>query len=254
MELKVNDLSVSLAGIDIVKDVSLRVQNKQFVGLIGPNGCGKSTLLKSIYKVIQPEHGEVFLSEIDILNTSPRKVSRKLGVVGQFNELNFDFTVQEMVMMGRTPHKGMLESDKAEDYKIVHEALRKVHLESYAHRSYHSLSGGEKQRVILARVLAQQPQFLILDEPTNHLDIKYQLGILSLVSQLDIGVLAALHDMTLAAEYCDYLYVMKNGRILAHGKPEDILTKEIILEAFEVHCEIYRNPVNGGIGIAYLQT
>ncbi|MEK3903525.1 MULTISPECIES: ABC transporter ATP-binding protein [unclassified Paenibacillus] len=254
MNLNVESLSVSFGEAKIVQEVSLRVQNKQFVGLIGPNGCGKSTLLKSIYKVIKPRQGDVFLSELNVIKASPKAVARKLGVVGQFNELSFDFTVREMVAMGRTPHKGMLETDNREDSDIISAALRKVNLEGHAGRSYNSLSGGEKQRVILARVLAQQPEFMILDEPTNHLDIKYQLQILNIVKKLDIGILAALHDLTLAAEYCDYLYVMKEGRVAASGVPEDILTKELIGEVFDVECETYRNPVTGALGIAYLET
>ncbi|ETT47404.1 iron chelate uptake ABC transporter ATP-binding protein [Paenibacillus sp. FSL R7-269] len=254
MNLNVERLSVSFGEARIVQEVSLRVQNKQFVGLIGPNGCGKSTLLKSIYKVIKPRQGEVFLSELNVIKASPKLVAQKLGVVGQFNELSFDFTVREMVAMGRTPHKGMLETDTQQDADIISAALRKVNLEGHTSRSYNSLSGGEKQRVILARVLAQQPEFMILDEPTNHLDIKYQLQILNIVKKLDIGILAALHDLTLAAEYCDYLYVMKEGRVAASGVPEDILTKELIGEVFDVECETYRNPVTGALGIAYLET
>lgn len=254
MNLNVEQLSVSFGEANIVQEVSLKVRNKQFVGLIGPNGCGKSTLLKSIYKVIKPRQGDVFLSELNVMKASPKAVARKLGVVGQFNELSFDFTVREMVAMGRTPHKGMLDTDNREDSDIVAAALRKVNLEGHAGRSYNSLSGGEKQRVILARVLAQQPEFMILDEPTNHLDIKYQLQILNIVKKLDIGILAALHDLTLAAEYCDYLYVMKEGRVAASGKPADILTKELIGEVFDVACETYCNPVTGALGIAYLET
>lgn len=253
MKLNVEQLSVTFGNTAIVKDVSIKVKNKQFVGLIGPNGCGKSTLLKSIYKVIKPQQGNVFLSDMDIIKSTPKSVSQKLGVVGQFNELSFDFSVQDMVLMGRTPHKRLLETDTKEDYAIVNAALRKVNLEAYASRSYNSLSGGEKQRVILARVLAQQPEFMILDEPTNHLDIKYQLQILNIVKKLDIGVLSALHDLTLAAEYCDYLYMMKRGKVVACGTPEDILTKELIGQVFDVACEIYRNPVTGGLGIAYLE-
>ena len=159
-----------------------------------------------------------------------------------------------MVSMGRTPHKRLLEGDNGDDQGIVEEALNRVDLAHYAGRSYNSLSGGEKQRVILARVLAQQPEFLILDEPTNHLDIKYQLQILNIVRKLGIGVLAALHDLTLAAEYCDYLYVMKDGKVAASGEPMTVLTKETIGDIFGVACETYVNPVTGGLGIAYLET
>ncbi|WP_339273938.1 ABC transporter ATP-binding protein [Paenibacillus sp. FSL W8-0426] len=252
MKLNVENVSISVLNTDIIRNISLQVNGKQFVGLIGPNGCGKSTLLKSIYKVIKPQQGSVFLDDMDILKSSPKAVSRHMGVVGQFNELSFDFTVREMVMMGRTPHKRLLETDNDQDYEIVEQALAKVNLTGHADRNYISLSGGEKQRVVLARVLAQQPEFLILDEPTNHLDIKYQLQILNTVRELGIGILAALHDLELAAEYCDYLYVVKKGQIVVHGKPTDILTREMIGEVFDVDCEIYQNPVTGGLGIAYL--
>lgn len=254
MDLKVDHVSVTLSGADIVKDISMKVDNKQFVGIVGPNGCGKSTLLKSIYKVIKPQKGFVFLGDKDVLKSSARAISKDLGVVGQFNELSFDFTVREMVMMGRTPHKHFMESDNIEDYKIVADALERVNLAKYADRNYLTLSGGEKQRVILARAIAQEPEFLILDEPTNHLDIKYQLQILSIVKSLNIGVLAALHDLSMASVYCDILYVVKDGQIIASGKPKEVLTKKLIRQVFEIDCEIYSNPITGDLAIAYLSS
>lgn len=189
MNLNAEHISVSLTGADIVRDISIRVENKQFVGIIGPNGCGKSTLLKSIYKVIKPRKGTVFLGDIDVIKSSARIVSKDMGVVGQFNDLSFDFTVQEMVMMGRTPHKQLMEADNTQDYKIVADALERVDLTEYANRSYLTLSGGEKQRVILARAIAQEPKFLVLDEPTNHLDLKYQIQILTVVKSLKLEFL-----------------------------------------------------------------
>lgn len=252
MELRAENMIVTLANTDIVNDISIKVKNKQFVGLIGPNGCGKSTLLKSIYKVIKPKKGSIYLGDLDVLNSEPLSVSRIMGVVGQFNDLSFDFTVEEMVLMGRTPHKKFMEQDTEEDYKIVREALNKVSLTGYEDRSYLTLSGGEKQRVILARAIAQQPSFLVMDEPTNHLDIKYQLQILSIVKQMNIGTLAALHDLELAAEYCDYLYVMKQGKLMAQGTPKELLTSKLIREVYDVSCEIYTNPVTGELGIAYM--
>ncbi|WP_349669765.1 ABC transporter ATP-binding protein, partial [Lacrimispora sp.] len=224
MDLQANNMIVTLSNTDIVKDISIKVKDKQFVGLIGPNGCGKSTLLKSIYKVIKPTQGSIYLGDLDVVKSDPKSVSRIMGVVGQFNDLSFDFTVQEMVLMGRTPHKKFMEGDSEEDYKIVSTALNQVSLSGYESRSYLTLSGGEKQRVILARALAQQPSFLVMDEPTNHLDIKYQLQILSIVKQMNVGTLAALHDLELAAEYCDYLYVMKQGKVISHGTPMEVLT------------------------------
>lgn len=252
MELRADNIWVTLSDTDIVKDISIKVKDKQFVGLIGPNGCGKSTLLKSIYKVIKPKNGKVHLNELDVLKSGPKMVSKSMGVVGQFNEMSFDFSVKEMVLMGRTPHKGLMEADTEADYQIVKDALTKVSLSEYEDRSYASLSGGEKQRVILARAIAQQPKFLILDEPTNHLDIKYQLQILSVVKSMKVGTLAALHDLELAAHYCDYLYVVKKGKVAAFGTPEEILTRQLISDIYEVECEIYKNPVTGGLSIAYL--
>ncbi|MFB6367323.1 ABC transporter ATP-binding protein [Paenibacillus elgii] len=252
MNLTADHITVTLSGADIVKDISIKVENGQFVGIIGPNGCGKSTLLKSIYKVIKPQKGLVFLGEKDVLKSPARAISKDMGVVGQFNEMSFDFTVHEMVMMGRTPHKHLMESDNQRDYQIVADALEKVGLAEYADRSYLTLSGGEKQRVILARAMAQQPQFLILDEPTNHLDIKYQLQMLSVVKSLNIGVLAALHDLSMALVYCDILYVVKHGQMIASGNPKEILTRELIRQVYEVDCEVYPNPINGGLAIAYL--
>ncbi len=252
MELRANNISVTISNTDIVKDITLRVNNRQFVGLIGPNGCGKSTLLKSIYKVIKPQQGSVFLNELDVLKANPKAVAKSMGVVGQFNDMSFDFTVKEMVLMGRTPHKGLMETDTIKDYEIVNDALEKVSLSDYEDRSYLSLSGGEKQRVILARAIAQQPELLILDEPTNHLDIKYQLQILTVVKNMKIATLAALHDLEIAAQYCDYLYVVKKGKIVACGTTEEILTKQLIGEIYEVNCEVYTNPITGGRSIAYL--
>lgn len=252
MNLNAEHISVSLTGTDIVKDINIRVENKQFVGIIGPNGCGKSTLLKSIYKVIKPQKGTVFLGDKDVLKSSARIVSKDMGVVGQFNDLSFDFTVQEMVMMGRTPHKQLMEADNTQDYKIVADALERVDLTEYANRSYLTLSGGEKQRVILARAIAQEPKFLVLDEPTNHLDIKYQIQILTVVKSLNIGVLAALHDLPMASVYCDMLYVIKDGKIIASGSPKEVLTKKLIRQVYEIDCEIYTNPITGNLAIAYL--
>lgn len=209
-------------------------------------------MLKSIYKVIKPQKGVVHLGDKDVLKSAPRTISKEMGVVGQFNELSFDFTVHEMVMMGRTPHKHLMESDNAEDYKIVRDALERVNLTAYSDRSYLTLSGGEKQRVILARAIAQKPKFLILDEPTNHLDIKYQLQILSVVKSLNIGVLAALHDLPMASVYCDILYVIKDGKMMASGSPKEVLTKELIRQVYEINCEIYTNPITGDLAIAYL--
>ena len=251
MNLEVNHVSVDVSRKSIVNDVSLKVEDALFVGLIGPNGSGKSTLLKAIYKVLSPREGTILLDNEDLIRARPRLIARSMAVVGQFNELDFDFTVREMVMIGRTPHKTLLEQDTERDFEITSRALSLVDMEAYAERSYQSLSGGEKQRVVLARAIAQEPQLLVLDEPTNHLDIKYQLQVLSIVKKLGIGVLAALHDLSLAAEYCDYLYVLRSGSLAAEGTPESVLTQELIEAVYDVDCRTYINPVTGKLGISF---
>jgi iron complex transport system ATP-binding protein len=253
MQLTVDNIHVILAKKKIIKNISLRVHNNQFVGIIGPNGSGKSTLLRSVYKAIKPSEGIVRLDTMDILNTHQRMVAKYLAVVGQFNEINFDFSVYEMVMMGRSPYKHLMETDSQKDKEIVDMALRMVNLEHLANRNFLSLSGGEKQRVILARAITQKPRVLILDEPTNHLDIKYQLQIMRVIKSLRICVLAALHDLQIASEYCDYIYVMKHGELFAQGTPCDLLTKELIREVYDVKCETFINPVTGKPGIVYLE-
>ncbi|MCJ7842135.1 ABC transporter ATP-binding protein [Lederbergia sp. NSJ-179] len=251
MELTVEGMEIKIGKKEIVKNISVSAKKQQFVGLIGPNGCGKSTFLKSVYKSLIPHKGTVFLGDLNVLKASEKKVSQQLGVVGQFNEMSFDLTVQQMVMLGRTPHKKLLESDKQEDYRIVEEALIRTNLLKYKDRSFLSLSGGEKQRVILARTIAQQPKFMILDEPTNHLDIRYQIEILSCVKELNIGVLAALHDLETAAHYCDYIYAIKDGKIYAHGTPEKVLTPDTIEALYEIKCQTFINPITKGLGFAY---
>ncbi len=251
MNLHVKDLSVLLAKSEIVKNVSLCAENNEIVGILGPNGCGKSTLLKSIYKVLKPKSGTVFLGGHDVIQSRPKTIAKHMSVVGQFNDLSFDFTVQEVVMLGRTPHKSLMEQNTASDHEIVEKAIEMVDLAEFKDRSYSTLSGGEKQRVVLARAIAQQPKLLVLDEPTNHLDIKYQLQILRIVSNLKVGVLAALHDLALAMDFCDKVYIMKKGHIIDFGKPEEVLTEKLIKKVYGVDCDIYKNPINNKFTISY---
>ncbi len=254
MDLVLKNINVTLGGKAILQDISLAVTKGEFVGIIGPNGSGKSTLLRTIYRIIKPSSGAILLDGQNIKQVKLSESAKKMGVVGQFNAVNFDFTVFDMVMMGRTPHKSLLGSDTAVDYEIAMEAIKKTGMEKHVHRSFSTLSGGEKQRIILARALAQQPQLLVLDEPTNHLDIKYQLQILSIVKSLGIGVLAALHDLSLAAMYCSKLYVLKEGNVIASGVPNKILTPELVRAIYEIECDIYENPATGYLSITYYPT
>lgn len=238
MNVKAEDIKLSYGAEAILKGVSMEAGNREFVGLIGPNGSGKSTLLKCVYRVLSPDKGAVFLDGKPLKDMNYKTSARSLGVVAQHNYYNFDFSVREVVLMGRSPHKKALERDNAEDYAIVAEALKKVGMAGFAARSFSTLSGGEQQRVILARALAQQTPCLILDEPTNHLDITHQLQLLKIVKQLDVTVISAIHDLNIAAMFCDRLYVLKNGEIVAEGTPREVLTRELIREIYEVESDI----------------
>ena len=252
MDLKVKELKVTLSQKEIVKGIDLAVTNNKFIGLIGPNGSGKSTLLKAIYNVIKPSHGEVFISDKNIKDYNKKSLAKTLGVVSQFNSINFDFKVIDIVLLGRAPYKGLLEQDNKNDYDLALKALAQVGMLDFAQKSFSLLSGGEKQRVILARAITQSPQILILDEPTNHLDIKYQLEVMSIVKNLNICVLAALHDLTLAAQFCDELYVLKAGNIVYQGAPNEVITEEMIKKVYDVNSHVYINPVTNRLSIEYL--
>ena len=173
-----------------------------------------------------------------------------MAVVAQHNETSFDFSVIEMVLIGRSPHKKFMQRDNHDDYEMAYKALDKVGMLDFKDRSINSLSGGEKQRIILARALVQDTECLILDEPTNHLDIRYQLQFMSIAKDLHITILSAIHDLNIASMYCDKLFALKDGRIIAYGSPKEVLTKEIIEELYNVKARIM-NDDNGEINILF---
>ena len=250
MNIKAENINITLEKNNILKGINIEVDNKELVGIIGPNGSGKSTFLKCIYRVLKPNDGAILLDKVDIKNMTVKESSKRLAVLSQHNNYNFDFTVKDIVLMGRSPHKKFMERDNKEDYDIVNDALKKVEMLKFKDRCFQSLSGGEQQRVILARALAQQPKCLLLDEPTNHLDIKYQLQLMRIVKNLNIEVIAAIHDLNIAAMYCDKIYVLKDGEVIKYGKPKDLLTKELIKEVYEVDAEVILN--NERVYISYL--
>ena len=241
MNISAKDIHLSYGAREILKGVDIHSENGEFVGLIGPNGSGKSTLLKCIYRILKPNAGQVCLDEEVLRAMSIKESARKMGVVAQHNYYNFEFTVREVVMMGRAPHKKALERDNAKDYEIVEEALKTVGMEGFAQRSFSTLSGGEQQRVILARALAQQTPCLILDEPTNHLDITHQLQLMRIVKNLSATVISAIHDLNIAAMFCDRIYALKEGRIIAQGTPREVLTEDFIRQVYQVDAEIAKD-------------
>ena len=243
MNVEVTNVGFELQGKRIIDAVSLHILDGQLVGLVGPNGSGKSTLLRTIYRLWKPQIGYIRLGQDDVWKLSAKESARRTGVVVQETPTDFQFTVQEVVYMGRTPHKNIWMLDTQVDGQLVQEALHRVEMNGFEKRIFSTLSGGEKQRVLIARVLVQQPKLLILDEPTNHLDIHHQLDILELVRHLGITTLVTLHDLNLAMMYCDYLYVMQDGKIVADGIPESTLNRALIQNVFRVDAIILPHPI-----------
>lgn len=253
--LEVENLSWSVqldrSAVRIINEIRLRVEHNEFVALIGPNGSGKSSLLRLIYRLLLPETGVVYLNGRNISNMSLKDYARNAAVVSQEQSSDFDFNVVEVVMMGRLPHKGNFERDSLADKNIVEQALARVGLTAFQDRVYRTLSGGEKQRVQIARALAQQPQLLILDEPTNHLDIRYQLEILELLRSLNVSVLTALHDLNLAARYSNRIYLLQGGHVITHGVPQHVLTAKNIENVYGVSANVSLDNATGALYISY---
>lgn len=241
MEVSAKGIGIQLGNKRILGGVTINAEKKEFIGIIGPNGSGKSTLLKCIYRILKPENGEIYISNKELSQMSYTESGKKMAVVSQQNHHNFDFIVKDVVLMGRSPHKKLMERDNEVDFQIVDEALEMVGMKEYAYRQFSTLSGGEQQRIILARALAQQTDILILDELTNHLDINYQLQLLKTVSSLDKTVVAAFHDLNIAAMFCDRIFAMKDGVIVEEGKVEEVITQEIIKKIYNVSSKVEKD-------------
>ncbi|KUH40365.1 MULTISPECIES: ABC transporter ATP-binding protein [Streptomyces] len=251
-ELSVEGVTLTAGAHRLVRDVSLTARPGEVVGLVGPNGSGKSSLLRAVYRVLRPDAGLVRVDGADAWRLPPRRLARTLAAVVQQSAADFDLSVRDVVAMGRTPHKRLLDGDDAEDVRLVEAALAAVDAVDFADRSFDRLSGGERQRVLIARALAQQPSLLVLDEPTNHLDVRHQLDVLGLLRRLPATVLVALHDLNLAAYHCDRLYVLRDGEVTAAGTPVDVLTPHLLAEVYGVSAEVEVHPRTGAPHVTFL--
>lgn len=245
MRLHVEQVRVGIGGQLIVDGADLAAEPGELTGLIGPNGSGKSTLLRTVYRHLRPEAGTVRVDDTDVWSLHPRDAARRVAAVPQETRAEFDVTVWDVVAMGRTPHKGMFSGTSLDDEAIVAESIERVGLGAFAGRIFSTLSGGERQRVLVARALTQQTPVLVLDEPTNHLDVRHQHEILALVRELELTTLTALHDLNLAATYCDRVHVLQGGRLVTSGPPDEVLTADLLRAVFEVDAEITVHPRTG---------
>ncbi len=251
MSISINDVHWSAGGLMIVNGISIDVAPGKTLGLLGPNGSGKSSLLRLICRLRNVKSGVIALGNTDIAAMARLDIARRVALVEQQATTEAQVTVLDVVRLGRTPHRGPLSPWNASDDKAVSDALRHVGMPERAGQLWHTLSGGERQRVHIARALAQTPRELLLDEPTNHLDIQHQLDILSLVTKLPVTSIIALHDLNLAAMFCDNLAILHHGKVVAAGTPEDVLTEDLIADVFGVRAHIERSAHHGRQHVQY---
>ena len=253
--ISAQDLTYEIEGSTLLDGVDLHADRGQLVGLIGPNGAGKSTLLRTISGILRYRGGAVLLEGEDLRSLSPKDVAATLALVPQIAPYTYGFTSIELVLMGRYPHLGRFQIEGREDDRIARDAMRLTETEQFADRTLDTLSGGERQRVFVARALAQQPRILLMDEPTANLDILHQLKVLDLVRRLvadGLTAVAAIHDLNMAARYCDKLVLLNKGHVLAEGSPADVLTPDTIESVFGVHSAVYRDPTTGALAISLI--
>ena len=249
------NLTYEIQAETLLEGVDLHADRGQLVGLIGPNGAGKSTLLRAISGILNYREGTIRLDGDDLKSLSSRDIAAGLALIPQIAPYTHGFTSIELVLMGRYPHLGRFQIEGKEDDRIARDAMRLTITEQFADRTLDTLSGGERQRVFVSRALAQQPRVLLLDEPTSNLDVLHQLKVLDLVRKLVDGGLtavAAIHDLNMAARYCDRLVLLKGGRVLAEGSPEEVLVPETIQSAFGVRAAVYRDPMTGSLALSVI--
>ncbi|WP_065187748.1 ABC transporter ATP-binding protein [Shewanella woodyi] len=249
--LKVDNLSWHADEREILSGIHFCLTKGEMLGIIGPNGAGKSSLLRCLYRYIKPSSGAITLFGDEIATLSAKEFAKRVAVVLQDTPHHFDLTTAQLVAIGLTPHKGPFEITTAKDREVINDALAKVGLTHKAGQAYEHLSGGEKQRALIARAIVQRPKLLILDEPTNHLDIRYQIQILELLRSLNISVIISIHDLNLASALCDQLLLLDGGKCISHGTPVEVLTEQRIGDVFGVCCKVEPHPQHANPQISY---
>ena len=238
-------ISVVLGEAEVLGGVTVEAPAGSFIGIVGPNGCGKTTLLRALHRALPASSGAVLLDGTNISALTGREVASQIAVVAQEHPVTFEFTTAEVAAMGRIPHKRGFDAEDDEDRRLVAASLEALGLSDLAHRPFNAMSGGERQRALIARALVQESSVILLDEPTNHLDIHFQLDVLHRVQSLGLTTVAALHDLNLAAAWCDVVYVMSRGRVVAAGPPTEALAPELVQEVFGVAATAFTHPITG---------
>ena len=245
------NLTFAYAEEPVLNDISLNFRAGEFAGVIGPNGSGKSTLLKLIGGILPPPSETVFFKNRELSHYKKKELAVSIAWIPQEKQMAFAFKVIDIVMMGRHPYLSPLAFEGENDYQIAEEAMRQTQVLEFANRSFNEISGGEKQRVMIASAISQKPEVMLLDEPTSALDIKYQIEILNILKQLNgeenKSLILAMHDLHLASKFCKRLILLKKGRIFYEGPPAEVLQKEILEEVYEVKVKIFQDDEDGSL-------
>lgn len=251
MDLRLDALSVVTDGQSLVRELTLDVPDGRVTGLVGPNGSGKSTALRCVYRALRPSSGTVWAGEDALPRLPVRRSARLVAALTQDGVVDLDFTVEEVVALGRAPHLRGNQALSERERALCERAMEQLDILPLARRGVLTLSGGERQRVLVARALVQEPEILVLDEPTNHLDVRHQVELLSLLRGSGLTVLVVLHDLNLAAAACDRLGVLSHGRLVAAGTPAEVLTAELADEVFGVQASVVPHPLTGDPQLLY---
>ncbi len=246
-----DQISWQVDELRILDNLSFEVKRNEFLGFIGPNGAGKSSLLRCLFGKNSISTGSLSFNQQAINQYSRRELAQQIAVLIQEPPTQFEMSVFDVVAMGLIPNRPLFSFSTQEDKQTITHALEKVELLNKAQNAFNTLSGGEKQRVMVARAIVQDPKVLILDEPTNHLDIQHQIDVLQLAKEMNITVLLSIHDLNMAAAFCDRLILMKEGRIITSGEPDSVLTRDNLEYVFSIRAQVDSHPFHSGKRITY---
>ena len=253
--ISLQQLSFSYPTRPVLQDISLEIPHQSLLALIGPNGGGKTTLLRVMSKALRPQRGAILFDGQPLASFNARKLAQKLAVISSEQHFEFPFSVADVVAMGRFPHLNRLERMSDRDWKIVDEAMERTSVLDFRHRSISELSSGEKQRVLIARAIAQQPSILMLDEPNAHLDINHQIAIFNLLRTLNrrhqMTVIVVLHDLSAAAAFCEAMVLLHRGQIVRTGTPAEVIREDLIRQTYGAEVVVFPSPVGGFPQIAF---
>jgi iron complex transport system ATP-binding protein len=247
--LRAEKVGFQYGGQWVLRDISFEVREGEILGIIGPNGSGKTTLLKILDGILTPREGRVWLRDKDLSQLGRETLAKVIGVVPQDYSMFFPFSVEEIVLMGRTPHLGLLRFEGQKDFAIARRAMELTETTEFSRRGMGELSGGERQRVLIARAVTQEPEVLLLDEPTTYLDIKHQVALFQLMKTLhekgNLTVIVVTQDINLAAHYCHRILLIKSGQYFSMGTPAEVVTPENIRQVYETDVLIDPHPRTG---------